>query len=46
VETQFVVLRGHERPEIEEMVGGGAMWTVVRKRGEAGQIASETDPRS
>lgn len=46
VETQFLVLRGHERVEIEDVVGGGAGWLIVRKRGEAGEIASEADPRS
>jgi hypothetical protein len=46
VETQFLVLRGHERAEIEDVVGGGEGWVIVRKRGEAGEIASETDPRS
>ena len=46
VETQFVLVRGHERTEIEEVVGGGEDWVVVRKRGEAGEIASEADPRS
>jgi hypothetical protein len=46
VETQFVLVRGHERTEIEDVVGGGQGWVVVRKRGEAGEIASEADPRS
>jgi len=46
VETQFVLLRGHEREDVEDVVGGGAKWLVVRKRGEAGEIAAQTDPRS
>jgi hypothetical protein len=46
VETQFVLLRGHEREDVEDVVGGGAKWLVVRKRGEAGEIAARTDPRS
>jgi hypothetical protein len=46
VETQFVVVRGHERPEIEDPVGGAKEWVVVRKLGEAGQIAADADPRS
>ena len=46
VETQFLLVRGHERAEIEDVVGGGDGWIVVRKRGEAGEIASEADPRS
>lgn len=44
-EAQFVVVRGHERPEIEDVVVAGDGWLVVRKRGEAAEIAAETDPR-
>ena len=46
VETQFVVLPGHERAEIEDVVRGTENWLVVRKRGEAAEIAAGTDPRS
>ena len=46
VETQFLLIRGHERAEIEDVVCAGEGWVIVRKRGEAGEIASETDPRS
>ena len=46
VETQFVLVRGHESIEVEDVVGGREGWVVVRKRGEAGEIASEADPRS
>ena len=46
VETQFVLVRGHERSAIEEVVSGGENWLVVRKSGEAGAIAAEADPRS
>ena len=46
VETHFLLVRGHERAEIEDVVGGAEGWVVVRKRGEAGEIASEADPRS
>ena len=46
VETQFLLVGGHERTEFEDVVGGGEGWVVVRKRGEAGEIASEADPRS
>ena len=46
VETQFLLVSGHERTELEDVVGGGEGWVVVRKRGEAGEIASEADPRS
>ena len=44
-ETQFAVVPGHVRPEVEDVVSGTAGWVVVRKRGEAAEIAAETDPR-
>ncbi len=44
-EAQFIVVPGHERPEIEDVVERNG-WLVVRKRGEAAVIAAETDPRS
>jgi hypothetical protein len=46
VETQFVVARGHERTEAEDVVGGAESWLIVRKRGEAAEIAAGTDPRA
>jgi hypothetical protein len=46
VETQFVVIRGHERADVEDVVVGAEDWLVVRKRGEAAQIAAGTDPRA
>ena len=46
VETQFIVVRGHERAEVEDVVGGAENWLIVRKRGEAAEIAAGTDPRS
>lgn len=45
-ETQFVVIPGHECAEIEDVVRGTENWLVVRKRGEAAEIAAGTDPRS
>lgn len=45
-EAQFVVVRGHERPELEDVVLEHDAWAVVRKRGEAAEIAAETDPRA
>lgn len=44
-EAQFVLVRGHERPEIEDVVVERQRWVVVRKRGEAAEIAAETNPR-
>ena len=46
VETQFVVTLGHERVEVEDIVGGDGEWLIVRKRGEAAAIAAGTDPRA
>ena len=46
VETHFVLIRGHERAEVEDVVDGTENWLVVRKRGEAAKIAAGTDPRS
>ena len=45
-ETQFVVVQGHERLEVEDVVGGREGWLVVRKRGEAAEIAADADPRA
>jgi hypothetical protein len=44
-ETQFAVVPGHVRPEVEDVLSQHAGWTLVRKRGEAGAIAAATDPR-
>jgi hypothetical protein len=44
-ETQFMVVPGHERPEIEVVVAEHGGWLVVRKQGEAATLAAETDPR-
>jgi hypothetical protein len=41
-----VVIPGHERTEIEDVVCGTENWLVVRKRGEAAEIAAGTDPRA
>ena len=46
IETQFVLLRGHERSEMEDVVDATENWLVVRKRGEAAQLAAGTDPRA
>ena len=45
-ETQFAVVSGHVQPDVEEVVSEHEGWTLVRKRGEAGEIAAATDPRS
>jgi hypothetical protein len=42
----YIVARGHELPDVEEVVERRDGWQVVRKVGEAGEVAEETDPRS
>jgi len=44
--AQFLVALGHELPEIEEIVFVGPDYQVVRKFGEAAELAAEKDPRS
>jgi hypothetical protein len=44
-ETQFAIVLGHVRPEVEDVVSEHGGWVVVRKRGEAGDIAAASDPR-
>ncbi len=44
-ERRFLVAAGHERPEYERVVDQGAGWLIVEKTGEAGEVASERDPR-
>jgi hypothetical protein len=41
----FVVKPGHEAPEAEHLVEPHDHYNIVRKRGEAAEIASEHDPR-
>ena len=45
-EAQFMVVAGHERPEIEDVVLDRGDWLVVRKRGHAAELAADTDPRA
>jgi hypothetical protein len=44
--TSFVVLPGHEEPEIETVVRAEGGYAVVEKEGEAAEIAERSDPRS
>ena len=44
--TQFVVLPGHEVPGIEQKVQEGERYSIVRKEGEAADVAEMHDPRS
>jgi len=45
-EAQFMIVPGHERPEVEDVVLDRGEWLVVRKRGEAAAIAADADPRA
>jgi hypothetical protein len=42
----YVIARGHNIPAVERIVERRDGWEVVRKFGEAGEVAEETDPRS
>ena len=42
---QFAVVPGHERGAIEEVVADEERFRVVRKTGEAAEVAETTDPR-
>ena len=44
--THFVVVPGHELPEIESIVQVGDRFSVVRKQEEAAVFAERHDPRS
>jgi hypothetical protein len=43
--AQFVVAPGHDLPEIEVIVFRTRDYQVVRKQGEAAEVATEEDPR-
>jgi hypothetical protein len=43
---RFVLVPGHELAEIEPVVERHPGYVVVEKRGEAGELADERDPRS
>ena len=44
--THFVVISGHETPDVEEVLERHERYDVVRKHPTEAQIAIETDPRS
>jgi hypothetical protein len=43
--TRFVVVSGHQIPELERVVDGNDRFLVVEKVGSAGEIAHADDPR-
>ena len=44
--THFVVVTGHDAPEVEHVVERHDRYDVVRKHAHEAQIAIDTDPRS
>ncbi len=42
---RFVMIRGHELPEVDRVVAGGPEHVVVEKLGAAGEQAEVGDPR-
>jgi hypothetical protein len=42
----FIVAAGHDLPEIEEVILRCSGFQLVRKHGQAAELAAETDPRS
>ena len=45
VATHFLVLPGHQDPDIEQVVSQNERFLVVEKKGQAAQEAEESDPR-
>lgn len=43
--ARFVVLSGHQLPEVERVVEGNGRFLVVEKLGPAAEIARASDPR-
>jgi hypothetical protein len=43
---RFLLVAGHEQAEVDKVVGGGTAYVIVRKIGQAGDIAADLDPRS
>jgi hypothetical protein len=43
--SRFVIVKGHEIPDLERVVREDAGFSVVEKLGEAQRLAAESDPR-
>ena len=43
---RFVMIAGHELPDVETVVERAPDYVVVEKRDEAGETAAAADPRS
>ena len=44
--THFLVVPGHEQPDVDRVVREGDGYLVVEKVGEAGELAESDDPRA
>ena len=44
--TVFLLKPGHEQPGTEDVLEENERFVLVRKEGEGGEVAAETDPRS
>jgi hypothetical protein len=42
---RFVVVPGHELPEVETVIEARPGYVIVEKRDQAGEVAEENDPR-
>ncbi|TMJ97583.1 MAG: hypothetical protein E6G67_02595 [Actinobacteria bacterium] len=43
---QFVVIPGHELPDVEDVAGQADRYLIVRKHSEEAAVAERTDPRA
>ena len=44
--SSFLIIPGHEKPSVEDVVEETPRYSVVRKHSDAAKIALETDPRA
>lgn len=44
--ARFLVIPGHHVPDAESVVETAGGYVIVEKRGEAGRVAEQTDPRT
>jgi hypothetical protein len=42
---RFVVVPGHEKPDVEDVIEARAGYLIVEKRDQAGEVAEARDPR-
>ncbi len=43
---RFVVVPGHEYPDVETVIAAKPRYVIVEKRDQAGEVAEEHDPRA